>query len=629
MGKVLLNISILNKNYCIFEREKGAKLNASFYDKKTKAFGFVTNEKELRILNEVICMLNRKYVRRKDIVFNDENFIRYVNKYTGMSYFARMENGTILSCPYLDYKELYNEYNCKQVFCMPKKSSYTNDNDYDFNNSYESYGTNSYWDVDPIPRPSYKGRRSNSGIGIVKKVLLSIAGVSLSVVLCYGGYTVLSTGNLPEIETAEPIIDLVEEAGISPKNYDTIADTEQEQALKARYDSIAEQLKIAGIESNWELAVQLDLISLFEEDAENISFYYDSDKDEVVYIYDNLTRKEQKPEAAEQTVSQEIQRIITAITENNHLTPKEKEHIISTYTPIWVKNEKYLNIYELINRFSMLETTFDFKEGGALLEETHNYNPHKNVAGTYSHMGILANSEEGLGQCYQSLITIYDSSSFEETLKSESTISTYDHETNHVNGALSYYTASLLNEGYNQLAQANSRNRYKTESAMAMLCIETFGTEAFKEGFYGFDLQSVLTNKIVGITKRNSNEVDKEIADLLQDIEDVLYKAGKDENYRNDAELLEQFENVFRKLGVYHELITGREMEDNQTANLIKDYIIGSRKSSLYTKDTERLTDVIFEYDVDTGVFTAELGAEHEMIPYSVSFVESQIAPRS
>ena len=50
MGRVLLNISILNKNYCIFESKNGANLNASFYDKKTKVFGFVTDEKEIIIL---------------------------------------------------------------------------------------------------------------------------------------------------------------------------------------------------------------------------------------------------------------------------------------------------------------------------------------------------------------------------------------------------------------------------------------------------------------------------------------------------------------------------------------------------------------------------------------------------
>ena len=52
--------------YCIFEKEKGSKLNASFYDKKTKEFGFVTNKKELKILNEIIRKLNRKYIRRRD-----------------------------------------------------------------------------------------------------------------------------------------------------------------------------------------------------------------------------------------------------------------------------------------------------------------------------------------------------------------------------------------------------------------------------------------------------------------------------------------------------------------------------------------------------------------------------------
>ena len=62
---------------------------------------------------------------------------------------------------------------------------------------------------------------------------------------------------------------------------------------------------------------------------------------------------------------------------------------------------------------------------------------------------------------------------------------------------------------------------------MAMLCVEAFGDEAFREGFYGFDLQTVLTNKIAGITKRDVIEVDSEIYELFEDIETVLYSARK------------------------------------------------------------------------------------------------------
>lgn len=622
MGKVLLNISILNKNYCIFEREKGAKLNASFYDKKAKAFGFVTNEKELRILNEVIRMLNRKYVRRKNIVFNDENFIRYVNKYTGMSYFARMENGTILSCPYLDYKELYNEYNSKQVFCISRRSNTRNSKSSydDYSSNFDRYLYHELWD-DPIPRKSYKGNRNG---GIVKKVALSIAGVAVFALITFGGYQVLSTGSFPEIESSESIIEELEQSGISLKDLDTKADTEAEKNLKAKYDNIAEQLRAAGL-ADWEVAVELDIISIIDEDKDNISFYYDSDKEKVVYVYDNIQKRESKSGREDIQVSEDIERIIEAVNSNTNLSETQKRHIIDTYIPIWCKNEKYLNIYELINRYSILETEFDFTEGGKYLEETQSYNPHEHIAGTYSHTGILAQCEEDLGKTYQSKITIYDSPSFEDTLESESATSTFDHESNHINGNLDYYSATLLNEGYTQLSQANRSNRYKTESAMAMLFIETFGPDAFKEGFYGFDLQTVLTNQIVSITKQDPNVVDKELYGLLQDTEDVLYAAGKDENYQKNSEIMEQFESVFRKLGAYHEIITGREMEDNQAANIMKDYITGSRSSSLYGKDSENIESISLDYNVDNGNLEVELGVLHGDIPYSVSALESQI----
>ena len=175
----------------------------------------------------------------------------------------------------------------------------------------------------------------------------------------------------------------------------------------------------------------------------------------------------------------------------------------------------------------MLETEFEYTEGGKVLQETLAYNPYEHAAGTYTHRGILANGEEDLGNCFESKITIYDAESFEDTMRDNSKTSTFDHENNHVNGELSYYYAGLLNEGYTQLSQANSTNRYKTEAAMAMICVETFGDEAFREGFYGFDLQTVLTNKIAGITKRDAIEVDREIYELFEDIETVLYSARK------------------------------------------------------------------------------------------------------
>ena len=524
MGRVLLNISILNKNYCIFESKNGANLNASFYDKKTKVFGFVTDEKEIIILNEIIRKLNRKYVRRRDVIFNDENFIRYVNRYTGMSYFAKMENGSSQSCSYLEYKDLYNEYNGKQILCMSRRPNKRRPSPYDYNSNYRS-GYDNYKDLwdEPIPRKRYKGHR---GDGIVKKVVVVIAGAAITVLIAFGGYKVLSAGSLPELESANTIVTETGEPEISLKDFDTKADTDAQKALKEKYDSIAEQFEVAGLEP-WEIALQLDVISVFEEDKDNISFYYDNDKNEVVYIYEAIERARSEEPKADMQVSADIQRIIQAINSNPKLSDREKAHIIDTYTPIWCKNEQYLNIYELINRYSMLETEFEYTEGGKVLQETLAYNPYEHAAGTYTHRGILANGEEDLGNCFESKITIYDAESFEDTMRDNSKTSTFDHENNHVNGELSYYYAGLLNEGYTQLSQANSTNRYKTEAAMAMICVETFGDEAFREGFYGFDLQTVLTNKIAGITKRDAIEVDREIYELFEDIETVLYSARK------------------------------------------------------------------------------------------------------
>ncbi len=116
----------------------------------------------------------------------------------------------------------------------------------------------------------------------------------------------------------------------------------------------------------------------------------------------------------------------------------------------------------------------------------------------------------------------------------------------------------------------------------------------------------------------------------LKILKQFYIQLGKDENFRQDSKLIEQFEDVFRRLGTYHELITGREMEDNQAANIIEDYITGTRRSSLYGKDSDNIKEFSLDYDLDKGELTAHLGVGHGEISYNVSFATvAKIGARS
>ena len=117
---------------------------------------------------------------------------------------------------------------------------------------------------------------------------------------------------------------------------------------------------------------------------------------------------------------------------------------------------------------------------------------------------------------------------------------------------------------------------------------------------------------------------------FLKILKQFYIPLGKDENFRQDSKLMEQFEDIFRRLGTYHELITGREMEDNQAANIIEDYITGTRRSSLYGKDSDNIKEFSLDYDLDKGELTAHIGVGHGEISYSTSpFIVAKVGERN
>lgn len=645
--KIVFNLSILYRNYCVFFNESNTKLGALASDKNGESY-FVTDEKELKFLNKIIEMLNKKYVRRRDIVFNNETIARYENRYNHISHFIKFDESGAKPCPYEEYKELYRYYNGPQISCIfrqkkrpqnnnydelnfgdnPYYSSYSGNNPYG-NNPYgnNSYGYNSY-DGEYNPYNNYTPPKKKNNV--FKKLIISIAGVAVVVSLSFAGYKVLSEDKLPEIvenpqvtnvletEAQEDIGENSNNSNISSnsniysinleKEYgsvDIIADTEEQKALEDRYRKVQEQLQVAGLE-NWEISAALDVISIFHGDVDNIDFYYDGDTNQIAFVYGKLPQKVEEVATGDKTItiSAEVKRIVDAIEQNEKISAQEKKHIIDTYAEIWCENEQYLDIDELVERYKNLEIHYELIAGGK--ESSSEYNPSEHVAGEYVH-----GQKWGDGKIEQvSEINVYDSNSIEESLADLDKTSTFDHETNHINGNFSYYGGSLLNEGYNQLSQPSCDERYKVEQAMVMLFAETFGNETLKEGFYGFDLQGALTNKMVKITGRDQNTVDSEIYQLLEDTDEVLYDSGKDENYKNNSELMARYESIFSRLSEYYEQIHGRKMSENQATNIIREYLTGTRSSNLYLGKNEKIQKI--GYDLDTSSLVCEIASMHE-----------------
>ncbi|MBR3163217.1 MAG: hypothetical protein IKF17_03875 [Clostridia bacterium] len=139
--------------------------------------------------------------------------------------------------------------------------------------------------------------------------------------------------------------------------------------------------------------------------------------------------------------------------------------------------------------------------------------------------------------------------------------------------------------------------------------IETFGIDTIKEGYYGYNLQQSLTNKVVETTGRNHEEVDVEIFNLLNDMNHILLEIHKEEYTTDDLyNLRNLYVSICERLGVYYEQINNKKIEDNQIVQLVSDWILDEHNSTVYNKENEKVVDLI-SFDLNSGeaVFKLEI----------------------
>lgn len=568
---------------------------------------------------------------------------------------------------YKDYEELYKKYNDPIVVYARKNQNPFDDLSDPFSSSSDPFGSpnsydggfGSYSSGDSFGEPSTfsfeddlsmpnkarsksknksrnnrnrRNNRKNNNVG--KKVVIAIAGVAVVAVMTVSGWKLLADKNLPEVESSTIQAELEtyggsreiegvqveydDEQGTDSSSaldslqqeygdVDTVADTEEEIALKEKYESLQAAYEEAGFE-NWEIAKLLDSETIFDGTESDIDFYYDSATGEVIYVYDELEREEEATNTGEIAISENVQKIIDAINGNENLSEEEKQYIIDTYTSTWVNNEQYLNLDILIQRYANLKIEYDYTEGGKV-EEQSSSNPATNIAGQYA-------SIDNAVLTPTSRITIFVAENIAQAKEDEQASSALDHEINHINGNFGGINGgsiktTMLNEGYTQLSSASESKSYSNGQAMAILYAETFGTEALKEGYYGMNLENVLTNNIVQATGRDSVEVNQEIANLLSETQDILYQMDADENCRSDTELMSRLESLINQLSSYSEIINGYSLEQNQTSLLMQDYLTGEHKSQLYS-DEEKIDS--FSYDVDTGKIDVTISKAYENV---------------
>ena len=118
--------------------------------------------------------------------------------------------------------------------------------------------------------------------------------------------------------------------------------------------------------------------------------------------------------------------------------------------------------------------------------------------------------------------------------------------------------------------------------------METFGRELINEGYYSSNLKSLVANNIVETTGKTIEEATKETYDFFDDIQNVLYRTEElGDNYREDSELMQDYEDIFNKIAIYYEANNKKEMSQNAIALIIKDEIMGTNDTQmLESKET-------------------------------------------
>lgn len=171
------------------------EMNSICYDNGKKYA--VKNEKELYLLNQIINQLNKKYVHRDKVVFNGEKLIRFQNKYTQKSYFAKKgENGNLKECAYEDYRNLYEKYNGLQT-CFSIEQENTSKQEYS---------------AFPKTTTITQNYSSKSTKTAAYKIVLGIAGIAVSVSAVFAGWNQLKNGKLPQVVKMEREVDDLVEA---------------------------------------------------------------------------------------------------------------------------------------------------------------------------------------------------------------------------------------------------------------------------------------------------------------------------------------------------------------------------------------------------------------------------------
>ena len=396
MKNILFNVELLDRHYAFYLDDETNNLYGFAVKRNHKAY-FITKGNEISFMNKIIDFLNEKYIRRNDVLYKNEYLERYINRYNKMSYFARKNEDEVTPVSYEEASDLYDFYNKPKTLYIGRKRNagrqgayrgYGGEDPFSLSSSYgqyNPYGSSSHFSSsDPYYNIQYQNNRNRRNKRPPLKIIFAIAGTAATISLSALGIKFLiDGGKLPFITKSQ----IEQQFG----EVDITADEESEKDLQTKYESIQKQLEEQDFE-NWEISKELDEIAFFEGDSSDINFYYDSEKNEVVFVYEDLERtaplhseeKAMEEDTSSPNIPEGVEEILETIANNDNLTDEEKTFIAGSVLDTLVENAEYLNYDELNYRYRILDINYEYHEYGKDVSGQINNSPYESALAQYS-----------------------------------------------------------------------------------------------------------------------------------------------------------------------------------------------------------------------------------------------------
>ena len=396
MKNILFNVELLDRHYAFYIDSDTNNLYGFAVKRNHKAY-FITKGNEISFMNKIIDFLNEKYIRRNDVLYKNEYLERYINRYNKMSYFARKNEDEVTPVSYEEASDLYDFYNKPKTLYIGRKRNagrqgayrgYGGEDPFSSSSSYgqyNPYGSSGHFSTsDPYYNIQYQNNRNRRNKRPPLKIIFAIAGTAATISLSALGIKFLiDGGKLPFITKSQ----IEQQFG----EVDITADEESEKDLQTKYESIQKQLEEQDFE-NWEISKELDEIAFFEGDSSDINFYYDSEKNEVVFVYEDLERtaplhseeKAMEEDTSSPNIPEGVEEILETIANNENLTDEEKTFIAGSVLDTLVENAEYLNYDELNYRYRILDINYEYHEYGKDVSGQINNSPYESALAQYS-----------------------------------------------------------------------------------------------------------------------------------------------------------------------------------------------------------------------------------------------------